>query len=213
MVETNISHHYKYINNAWIPYDPPVTANIHFLDAIGGYLLDNVHTFLDIVGFVPFLGEAADGVNAFIYFVEGDYTNGTLSALAMVPFYGAIPTGLKFAKNTLKLVPEIGSNIFVSKKGLEYFNRSFGNGIGTENSLSHVLRHTDDLTHYPDGTIKPKHGVFDDKNDVVGIIDEAYQEVIDNTSRIVSKNVLSDRVVYKIDMERRIGWEGGTYGD
>nr|WP_187443421.1 hypothetical protein [Rossellomorea aquimaris] len=41
-----------------------------------------------MVGFVPGLGAVADGVNALIYAVDGDYKNAGLSLLAAVPIYG-----------------------------------------------------------------------------------------------------------------------------
>ncbi|MCR8851118.1 hypothetical protein NQ095_22120 [Rossellomorea sp. SC111] len=43
---------------------------------------------LGLVGFVPGLGAVADGINALIYAVDGDYTNAGLSLLAAVPIYG-----------------------------------------------------------------------------------------------------------------------------
>ncbi|MCR8851116.1 GH-E family nuclease [Rossellomorea sp. SC111] len=41
-----------------------------------------------MVGFVPGLGAVAEGVNALIYAVDGDYTNAGLSLLAAIPIYG-----------------------------------------------------------------------------------------------------------------------------
>jgi hypothetical protein len=47
-----------------------------------------VQSGLGLVGFVPGLGAVADGVNALIYAVDGDYKNAGLSLLAAVPIYG-----------------------------------------------------------------------------------------------------------------------------
>ncbi|WP_353485382.1 hypothetical protein, partial [Haliscomenobacter sp.] len=54
-----------------------------------------LHDLLDVVGFVPFLGDVADLVNATLYLVEGDYGNAAFS-LAMV----IVPPGLDWAGRT-----------------------------------------------------------------------------------------------------------------
>ncbi|HEY1974368.1 MAG TPA: hypothetical protein VGH89_40915 [Pseudonocardia sp.] len=55
------------------------------------------HTALDIAGLVPVIGEAADGVNAAWYLVEGDYKNAGISAAGMVPGLGDLAVGGKLA--------------------------------------------------------------------------------------------------------------------
>lgn len=64
--------------------------------------LDNIQTGLDVVGLVPGLGEVADGINALIYLVKGDYLNASLSAAAMIPLVGTGATTLKFANKIQK---------------------------------------------------------------------------------------------------------------
>ncbi len=53
------------------------------------------HLFLDAVGLVPGLGEAADAINSIWYSLEGDTTNAALSLAAVVPFAGWAATGGK----------------------------------------------------------------------------------------------------------------------
>jgi hypothetical protein len=69
-----------------------------------GWLADLGHTALDVIGLVPVVGEAADGVNALWYTAEGDYLNAGLSAAAMIPVAGWVATGGKFAVRGVKAV-------------------------------------------------------------------------------------------------------------
>ncbi|MCP4131880.1 MAG: hypothetical protein GY754_12945 [bacterium] len=52
-----------------------------------------VHGALDILGFVPIVGNIADGANVLIYTAEGDYTNAAFSSAAMIPFAGLFAAG------------------------------------------------------------------------------------------------------------------------
>lgn len=47
-----------------------------------------VHGSLDAAGFIPGLGEIADGLNGLIYLGEGRYMEASVSALAMIPLLG-----------------------------------------------------------------------------------------------------------------------------
>jgi len=53
-----------------------------------GWLMDVVHNTLDVVGFVPVLGEPFDIVNAILYATEGDYINAGFSLGAVYPIGG-----------------------------------------------------------------------------------------------------------------------------
>jgi hypothetical protein len=69
---------------------PAAPANSNLLADIG-------HGILDVVGLVPFVGEAADGINAAWYSVEGDYANAALSGAATIPFLGSAATDAELA--------------------------------------------------------------------------------------------------------------------
>ena len=77
-----------------------------------------VHGALDTVGFVPGLGDIADGLNGLIYLGEGRYLEATVSALAMIPLIGDLGKGgkwsLKLGKEALEEAAE-----FVVKEGAE----------------------------------------------------------------------------------------------
>ncbi|MFJ4414573.1 hypothetical protein [Streptomyces sp. NPDC088925] len=62
------------------------------------------HTVLDGLGFVPLLGEPADGINCGWYGAEGDALNAGLSCAAMVPVAGWWATGGKWGKRGLDAV-------------------------------------------------------------------------------------------------------------
>ncbi len=59
----------------------------------GGWTFSDIgHLTLDIVGMVPVVGNAADGINAAWYAAEGDYLNAALSSLALIPAVGQAVT-------------------------------------------------------------------------------------------------------------------------
>lgn len=57
--------------------------------------MSNVHVALDVAGFVPGLGEAADGFNGVLYLLEGDTTNALISFAAMIPVAGGVGTAAR----------------------------------------------------------------------------------------------------------------------
>ena len=76
---------------------------IRYTDPSGESVMDWIHAGLDAVGFIPGIGDIADGVNAVLYLCEGDYSNAALSATSMVPVVGdAIGKGGKLARYAIK---------------------------------------------------------------------------------------------------------------
>jgi hypothetical protein len=73
-------------------------------EVVGG----GVHVGLDVVGLVPGVGEIADGINAAIYTIEGDYENATISTASMIPGLGAGATAGKYGKRALMAGAEVG---------------------------------------------------------------------------------------------------------
>jgi len=63
-----------------------------------------VHGALDAVGFIPGLGEVADGLNGLIYLGEGRYIEASISAMAMIPILGDLG---KAGKWSLKIGKEV----------------------------------------------------------------------------------------------------------
>lgn len=48
---------------------------------------------------MPLVGEAADGLNAALYLVEGDFTNASISVVSMVPYLGSLGPARRVANN------------------------------------------------------------------------------------------------------------------
>jgi hypothetical protein len=63
-----------------------------------GDFLDKAHNALRWAGFTPIIGNIADGVNAFIYGLEGEYGNAAIEAAAMIPLAGQIVSAQKVIK-------------------------------------------------------------------------------------------------------------------
>lgn len=56
------------------------------------------HTILDLLGMVPVIGEAADGLNGLWYLAEGDHINAGISFGSMLPIAGWFVQGGKWVK-------------------------------------------------------------------------------------------------------------------
>ena len=73
---------------------------------------DPVHASLDLAGFIPVVGMAADGVNAVIYYVEGDKLAATLSSIAIVS--SGVVVGVKAIVRVVKNSKVIRSTTVLS---------------------------------------------------------------------------------------------------
>ncbi|ONF72956.1 hypothetical protein AVR91_0208255 [Amycolatopsis keratiniphila subsp. keratiniphila] len=72
-------------------------------------LSDAAHNSLDIIGYLPGPGEAADIINAIIYLGEDDLTNAAFSAGSAIPIAGWVAAGAKAAaKQGTKLAGDAG---------------------------------------------------------------------------------------------------------
>jgi RHS repeat-associated protein len=109
-----------------------------------------VQTGLDIVGFIPVVGEIADGANALIYLSQGDYVNAGISAAAMIPVVGDLGKLFKYGKKLDKLLEAskgvsgvyeitlkngdkyVGQSKDVAKRLKQHFKKP-GNGIDPDN--------------------------------------------------------------------------------
>lgn len=73
---------------------------------------------LDIVGFVPGIGDIADGINGIISLFRGDYVTAGLSFVSMIPLAGdAIGKGGKVAKHVIKNADNILDAAKIAEKG------------------------------------------------------------------------------------------------
>ena len=77
---------------------------------------DSIHWGLDVTGFVPVVGDLADGINALIYLCEGNYADAGLSAVAVIPVWGTGATAAKWGKNGIKAAENIADIATDGKK-------------------------------------------------------------------------------------------------
>ncbi|XZE19121.1 polymorphic toxin-type HINT domain-containing protein [Pirellulaceae bacterium SH449] len=71
-------------------------------------ILDGVQVALDVVGFIPVVGEIADGINGVIHLARGNYADAALSFTSMIPVVGdAIGKGGKAAKFLINKADDI----------------------------------------------------------------------------------------------------------
>ena len=108
---------------------------LRYTDPSGESVMDWVHTGLDVVGFVPGIGDVADGANAVLYLCEGDYVNAALSATSMIPLVGdAVSKGGKAVKTAIKHSDDI---VAAGRKIAKHSDDIVGVG-------KQVLKHADD---------------------------------------------------------------------
>jgi len=88
------------LNPIFTNFNPPMGLSPQVSPVFGtGPTINGIldwHSLLDIIGSVPGL-EIADGLNALLYYLDGDKVNASLSLAAMVPFAGLFATGGKYA--------------------------------------------------------------------------------------------------------------------
>ena len=92
----------------------------------------------------------------------------------------------------------------VSPAGLYY-----AAGPSGESRLDHIMRHS------KDDPTRPVHGVFTgDQQQILETIDKAYELTLSPSSRVKSETDEEDpsRIIYTVDMQKKIGYEGGRQG-
>ncbi len=95
-----------------------------------------------------------------------------------------------------------GRETYVSAAGLRYTS-----GSQQGHRLKHLMAHAEDKPNRPG-----QHGVFDsnDVAEVVALVDEAYLQA--QSGRDTRTQQEDERIVYEVNLRRRIGYVGGTSG-
>ena len=93
------------------------------LDKDGDSFLDALQTGLDIVGFIPGVGDVADVVNAGISLGRGDYTGAVLGLAAAIPIIGVGAGAARIARRGGAEVVE-GIYEYTAKSGKKYVGQS-----------------------------------------------------------------------------------------
>lgn len=101
------------------------------------------------------------------------------------------------------ILTDVGRGVFESPAGLRYTH-----GSQQGHRLKHVMAHAED-----DPNRVGQHGVFDseDPREVVLLIDQAYTQALDGRDTRTRRE--EGRVVYEVDLGRRIGYVGGQSGN
>ena len=98
----------------------------------------------------------------------------------------------------------LGQHRYVSPAGLYYTM-----GPDQEHRLVHIMRHS------KDDASRPVHGVFlGDREQILETIDEAFELTKEPSPRVKSEpdKEHPSRVAYTVDMQKKIGYEGGRHG-
>lgn len=147
---------------------------VNYLDPFGlsPYSLFSAfgHTILNLIGFVPGVGDVADGFNALWYLAEGNYAEAAISGICAIPavglvanFFGASPRvlrGIRIAGNVGKIY--LGGS--AGKQNLDNIHKMVVSGNG---QWYDYLREGGMLTLNMLSCAMGTSGVMDDVNDIV----------------------------------------------
>ena len=142
-------------------------------------LLNWVQTGLDVIGFIPVVGEIADGANALIYLSQGDYVNAGISAIAMIPVVGDLGKGIRLGKKLTNLIDATkgvsGVYEITTKSGKKYIGQSKNVGKRLKQHNSSAKFKSDEIVDVKvtevKGTDRVDREVFEQRklNDAGGI--------------------------------------------
>jgi hypothetical protein len=102
---------------------------------------NNGHEILDGIGFLPVVGEAADGLNAAIYMHKGDYLNAAFSSISLAPIAGDISAKgfkytLRYADDVAGLSGASGRNFKSLKAAKTWVGNAMEYGIKSADAIA-----------------------------------------------------------------------------
>jgi len=131
------------------------TIDNYIIPSLQG-IVNVYHISADILGLVPGFGEVADGYNALLYSIEGDYINAGLSGAAAIPFIGWGATTGKYVNKVDALLNSVSG--FERLKGGVSQGYLKGNLDKIYNSLINQASHVrGNLYRLNDGTFINRH--------------------------------------------------------
>jgi len=101
--------------------------------------LEALHTGLDIVGFVPVVGDVANAANALIYLGQGDVKDAALSGVALIPVAGGVAIAARMAAKGEKAV-QVLSAAQRDERIIQALGKIPGLQVGTWENLSQAER-------------------------------------------------------------------------
>lgn len=110
-----------------------------------------VHGGLDVLGFIPLVGEVADGANALIYLAEGRHIEAGISAAAMIPIVGDAGKVGKWGVKAGREILEEGAERAAKETAETLAER--GAREGAETATERGARNADEFLKF--GELKP----------------------------------------------------------
>jgi hypothetical protein len=170
-----------------------------------------IHTVLDISGMVPVIGEPCDGLNAIMYYVDGDKVNALLCAGAVIPVVGNGITGVKLTAKGVRYADEIADGYRFMRRvdGFETFSalkRTLG-PAGTGKVWHHIVEQCQisksgfatNIIQNVDNVVAMPHGL----GSVHGKISAYYQRSYTYTEGKTLRNWLAGQS-YEVQFEKGI---------
>jgi hypothetical protein len=108
-------------------------------DVIKSNPMDTLHMALDVVGFIPVVGDVADGLNALIYLGQGDWENAALSGIALIPVLGSAATAERLGTRGVKIVKGLRE----AEEGVEALDHA-ADAVRAERKVAHALDDADE---------------------------------------------------------------------
>ena len=136
----------------------------------------------------------ADGANALLYAIEGDYTNAGISAIAMVPIIGSYATSGKYAYKASDIMRHMGTNY--TKSNIKLGNKVHSHYKNLETDGKNLLKEYSIRGGRVDFINKETHTIYELKqynpNNVRRGIKqlERYKRILEESGNIKWKTVL-----------------------
>lgn len=117
--------------------------------------MNTIQTILDIVGFVPVIGDIVDAVNAFIYYLRGRYFEAALSLVAIIPVVGSvIKWGAKGSMKLGKSAMKVGGEVIGKFSKLGFTKALFKKGDDGVKQFENILQQLVDKNVIDAGDLK-----------------------------------------------------------
>jgi hypothetical protein len=168
------------------------------------------HTVLDVVGFIPGIGDIADVINAAWYFYERKWLEGLLSVIAVIPVVGSvISVPIKAAVRTIfkgRLATKLTEAVkysFKTKNTHELWNMLVQHGAVTRDQLKDIGPGLDGLSELlksnrksmPDWAVKQVDDLTRWMDDSVKQIDELSTSMVKGSDKISKAGKTVNKVV------------------
>ena len=175
---------------------------------IGKNALNGLQGALDLLGFIPALGEGADLLNAFIYTLSGDEINAGISIAACLPFAGWAATATRVGKRFTKLIGDVADTATTALKHTDDIAKSVVKTLRNGGYTSVTLQPGDTIYRvYEVGNTTPRGSYATDYNTISQIT--STQSAIDE---LALPSARPNRVV-ELEVTRSITVQYGLIAD